>query len=81
MRNSSLVEWSGTDNVARLKHRTEAVECFFWKERALVGERCAQQRSQTARTGGADGSANAGTSSEKRVRNVFAVNLRFPGQR
>ena len=38
-------------------------------------------RSPTVRTGGARRSANAGTSSEKRVRNVFAVNLRFPGQR
>ena len=25
VRNSSLVEWRGTDNVSRLKHRTEAV--------------------------------------------------------
>ncbi len=25
VRNSSLVEWIGTDNVSRLKHRTEAV--------------------------------------------------------
>jgi len=38
-------------------------------------------RSLTVRTGGAHRSANAGTSSEKRVRNVFAVSLRFPGQR
>jgi len=38
-------------------------------------------RSLTGRTGGADRSENAGTSSEKRVRNVFAVNLRFPGLR
>ena len=27
VRNSSLVECACTDNVARLKHRTEAVEC------------------------------------------------------
>ena len=26
VRNSSLVEWMGADNVARLKHRTEAVD-------------------------------------------------------
>ena len=39
------------------------------------------QRSSTVRTGGAYRSANVGTSSEKRVRNVFAVHLRFPGQR
>ena len=29
VRNSSLVECACTDNVARLKHRTEAVECFL----------------------------------------------------
>jgi hypothetical protein len=32
VRNSSLVECACTDNVARLKHRTEAVEPFFLKE-------------------------------------------------
>ena len=36
------------------------------------------QRSQTVRTGGAYRSANAGMSSAKHVRIVFAVNLRFP---
>ena len=29
VRNSSLVECTGTDNVARLKHRTEAVDRIF----------------------------------------------------
>ena len=29
VRNSSLVEWTGADNVARLKHRTEAVDRSF----------------------------------------------------
>ena len=51
----------------------------FWGGRGR-GAFCGQ-RSPTGRTGGAYRSANAGTSSEKRVRNVFAVNLRFPGQR
>ncbi len=37
MRNSSLVECSGADNVARLKHRTEAVDLLEDKE--MVGER------------------------------------------
>ena len=33
VRNSSLVECRGTDNVSRLKHRTEAVDSFsFAKE-------------------------------------------------
>ncbi len=30
VRNSSLVECSGTDNVPRLKHRTEAVDALLW---------------------------------------------------
>jgi hypothetical protein len=51
----------------------------FWGGRGR-GAFCGQ-RSSTVRTGGARRSANAGTSSEKRVRNVFAVSLRFPGQR
>ena len=34
--------------------------------------------SLTVRTGGAGGRENAGMSSEKRARNTFAVNLRFP---
>ena len=29
VRNSSLVEWSGTDNVARLKSCTEAMDTLF----------------------------------------------------
>ena len=36
MRNSSLIEYSGTDNVARLKHHTEAVNVL---EKDMVGER------------------------------------------
>ena len=42
VRNSSLVECACTDNVARLKHRTEAVECLC--EKALVGERCVAEK-------------------------------------
>jgi hypothetical protein len=37
-----------------------------------------QQRRSTVRTAGADGSANAGMSSEMRARNAHAVCLRFP---
>ena len=42
VRNSSLVECACTDNVARLKHRTEAVEPYRSRRstRGLVGERC-----------------------------------------
>ena len=38
------------------------------------------RRSRTGRTGGALRSENAGMSSEKHVRNMFAVNPRFPTQ-
>ena len=37
-------------------------------------------RSQIERTGGVFRSENAGMSSEKHVRNMFAVNPRFPTQ-
>ena len=81
VRNSSLVECACTDNVPRLKHRTEAVEpVLLWEER-LVGERSQPQRSQTARTGGALRRANAGMSSEMDVRTIHTASLRVPGQR
>ena len=78
VRNSSLVECVGTDNVARLKPRTEAVNPdnsqdgrgAFWGPRSLI-----------ARTGGAPGSANAGMSSERGVRTPSTASLRVPGQR
>src|SRR5438874_4440800 len=38
VRNSSLVECTGTDNVTRLKHRTEAVDGILARE-PMVGER------------------------------------------
>ena len=41
VRKSSLVECACTDNVARLKHRTEAVESFLWKGRIGRGALCA----------------------------------------
>ena len=81
VRNSSLVECACTDNVARLKHRTEAVEPFLPTEEGLVGERCVQQRSLTARTGGANTRANAGMSSVMDVRTIHTASLRVPGQR
>ena len=37
VRNSSLVEYAGTDNVTRLKHRTEAVDPH--QLMGMVGER------------------------------------------
>ena len=80
VRNSSLVECTGTDNVARLKHRTEAVDV------SLAGEAHGRgafsgPRSPTARTGGAQRRANAGMSSVMRVRTTHTASLRVPGQR
>jgi hypothetical protein len=80
VRNSSLVEYACTDNVARLKPPTEAVDgdaCGM----TMVGERCAQPRSPTARTGGARTSANAGMSSAIAVTTSHTESLRVPGQR
>ena len=37
VRNSSLVKWSGADNVTGLKHGTEATD--FTSDRGVVGER------------------------------------------
>ena len=82
MRNSSLVECPGADNVARLKHRTEAVDgqvqafCPTFSQERARGERESDhgrgafsgQRSQTGRTGGAQRRENAGMSSEMDVR-------------
>ncbi len=39
VRNSSLVECAGTDNVARLKPRTEAVNVWSMHDPDMVGER------------------------------------------
>ena len=97
VRNSSLVECARTDNVTRLKHHTEALECLTIvahtgdpareepareaRREALVGERCAPPRSPTARTGGARTRANAGMSSVMDVRTIHTECLRVPGQR
>ncbi len=39
MRKSSLVEWTGTENVARLKHPPEAWDDLPVLVQAMVGER------------------------------------------
>jgi hypothetical protein len=44
----------------------------------VVGERSVRETRLTGRTAAADRSENAGMSSEKHVRNMFPVNLRFP---
>ena len=75
MRNSSLVERSCAENITGLKLDTEATGL-----RVSGGGRGAfcRQRSRTVRSGGACRSENAGMSSVKHVRTVFAVSLRFP---
>ncbi len=79
VRNSSLVEWSGTDNVSRLKHHTEAMDIPC--RGGMVGERSPSLRSQTVRTGGGTRSENAGMSSAISVRTRYTESLRVPGQR
>jgi hypothetical protein len=44
VRNSSLVECACTDNVARLKHRTEALESFFERRGIGRGALCAAEK-------------------------------------
>ena len=46
--------------------------------RSVVGERPARGEGGPARSVGLCGSENAGMSSEKHVRTMFAENLRFP---
>ncbi len=57
------------------KQVTEAMGLIFGS--IGRGAFCPQGR-PTVRTAGADRSENAGMSSEKHVRTVFAVSLRFP---
>ena len=44
VRNSSLVECARTDNVTRLKYRTEAVDRLT--PQAMVGERCVRREAR-----------------------------------
>ena len=75
MRNSSLVKWSCAENITGLKPGTEAMGL---SEREVGrGAFCSQGR-MTGKTAGASRSENAGMSSVKYVRTVFAVSLRFP---
>ncbi len=80
VRNSSLVECTGTENVARLKRSTEARDSSLAREDygrgAFLGP-----RSLIVRTGGAPGSANAGMSSVIYVRTIDTESLRVPGHR
>ena len=80
VRNSSLVECTGTDNVTRLKHRTEAVDVALLREPHGRGA-FSGPRSPTVRTGGAQRRANAGMSSVMSVGIRHTASLRVPGQR
>ena len=44
VRNSSLVECAGTDNVPRLKHLTEARDCPSLNRGSMVGERSVAEK-------------------------------------
>ena len=74
MRNSSLVEWLGAENVTGLKYipKLGIVQC------TVVEERCVVVRRDTVKSPGRSTSENAGMSSENYVRIIMAENLRFP---
>ena len=44
VRKSSLVECAGTENVARLKHRTEALDSLFARTKNGRGALCAAEK-------------------------------------
>ena len=79
VRNSSLVKWSGADNVTGLKHGTEATDSssIFGLAR-VVGERSQGGEAAAEACRGALGSENAGMSNERRVRNSSAECPRVP---
>ena len=76
VRNSSLVEWPGADNVSGLKHGTEARGL----RKQSVEERSVRSEAGRVTAGGACRSENVGMSSVIQVRNLDAVSLRFPTQ-
>ena len=75
VRNSSLVKWSGADNVTGLKHGAEATDFIF---DGVVGERSHAGEAAAEASRGGLGSENAGTSNERRVRNSSAECPRVP---
>ena len=78
MRNSSLVEWFCAENVTGLKFSAEAAGfCFI---AGAVGERRADSEAAAEASRGDCTSANAGMSSERRVRISSADCPRVPGE-
>lgn len=73
MRNSSLVKRTCADNVTELKPSAEVRDY-------MVGERRDRDEGRAVSAVGRVTSEDAGMSSEKHVRTMFAVNLRFPTQ-
>ncbi len=74
MRNSSLVERGCADNVTGLSMAPKlGIQSNLGGRGAFQG-----RRRQTGRFVGAPGSENAGMSSVKHVRTMFAEDLRFP---
>ena len=65
VRNSSLVECTGADDVPGLKASTEAADVMDFHR--MVGERRRQQRRSSGSTAGAATSENAGMSSARAV--------------
>ena len=76
VRNSSLVEWSGADNVPGLKHGTEARR----SRKRSVEERSAGSEAGGVTLCGACRSENVGMSSVIVVRNHDTVSPRVPTQ-
>jgi hypothetical protein len=76
VRNSSLVKWSGAEDVTGLKLEAEATD--FTLTRGVVGERSQAGEAAAKASGGGLRSENAGMSNERGVRNSSAECLRVP---
>ena len=84
VRNSSLVKWSGADNVTGLKHSTEVLSFTHYPGRKIqecgwVGERCVAGEAAGEPSRGSYTSENVDMSSERSVRNISAERPRVPG--
>ena len=78
MRNSSLVKWSGADNVTGLKPGAEATDFDRLRATGVVGERSHSGEAAAEAGRGGMGSENAGMSNERGVRNPSAECPRVP---
>ena len=77
VRNSSLVKWSGADNVTGLKHGAEATD--FTRKRGVVGEHPVASEAAAGACRGRIRRENAGMSNERQARNLSAESPRVPG--